>query len=91
MTMHWLYSPRPPQSAHRALSLLWVSKCERCCGAGWFAEVVPGTENDFAPDYNERYCDCEAGRWRRIADGWTDEQLAEWYVERLAALEVPAA
>jgi hypothetical protein len=84
--MNWLYSPQPPQSPHRALSMMWRVACD-CLGLGWGAEVVAGTEDDYIPDYNEKYCDCEAGRWRRIHDGWPDADLAEWYAQRLAALD----
>jgi hypothetical protein len=65
----WLYSPQPPQSPCRVLSAIWDVRCDSCYGAGWFCETVPGTENDYIPDYNEKYCDCEAGKWRRIKDG----------------------
>lgn len=44
--------------------------CARCFGIGWWAEVVPGTENDYIPDYRERYCDdCPAGDRLRRHDG----------------------
>ena len=81
--MFWLYSPRPPQDPRRVLSFLWRVSCTECYGAGWFCELVEGSEYD----YNERYCSCEASRWRRIADGWTDEQIGEWYATELARLE----
>jgi hypothetical protein len=87
VTLFWLYTPRPPQSPNRAISLWWDTRCPNCFGQGWFAEVVAGTEDDYIPDHRERFCDCEAGRWRRVADGWTEAELGEWYVELLAILE----
>ncbi len=62
------YSPQP-RKENAPLSHRWFVDCKECYGYGWFAETVPGTENDYIPDYNERYCDCEAGKWRRIYDG----------------------
>jgi hypothetical protein len=62
----FMYSPQPRPSPRRVLSMVWTVACVRC--AGWFPEIVPGTENDFVPDFNEHYCACEAGKWRRIKD-----------------------
>lgn len=43
--------------------------CDECYGRGWFPETVAGTEDDYIPDYNEKYCDCEAGKRLRVKDG----------------------
>jgi hypothetical protein len=57
----FMYSPRPDYEI--------LKQCQKCYGTGWYPEVVAGTEDDYIPDYNERYCDCEAGKWCRIRDG----------------------
>lgn len=42
------------------------SKEYPCCdGRGWKHEVVPGTEDDYIPDFKEAYCDCECGELKR--------------------------
>jgi len=46
-----------------------AAECDKCYGRGWFPETVAGTENDYIPDYNERYCDCDAGKRLRVRDG----------------------
>ncbi len=66
---YWMYSPQPPRKPTPGLTKFWQVNCDVCYGAGWFTEVVAGTEYDYIPDYNEKYCDCEAGKWRRIKDG----------------------
>jgi hypothetical protein len=65
----FMYSPQPPQAA-RVLSLRWAVECGKCYGAGWYPETPPGfDDDDDHGNYDERYCDCEAGKWRRIHDG----------------------
>lgn len=64
------YPEEPPRTVV-GLHYVWQvePECDKCYGAGNYPEVVPGTEDDYIPDFNERYCDCEAGRWRRVYDG----------------------
>lgn len=64
-----MYSPMPPPARRGGLSMCWGVACDHCDGMGWYPEAVPGTEDDYIPDCRERYCDCEAGKWRRIRDG----------------------
>lgn len=52
------YSPQPAKVTY-PLTHTWNVKCEECWGRGWYT-------ND---GYSEEYCDCEAGKWRRIYDG----------------------
>lgn len=58
-----LYSPQP-RKERPALSFRWLVDCTCCYGWGWFS-------ND---GYSEEYCDCEAGKWRRVYDGGSTEE-----------------
>ena len=61
------YSPQP-RKTQPALSFLWTVPCQECFGWGWYTKE----------SYEEYYCSCEAGKWRRIYDGGTaDEHYAE--------------
>jgi hypothetical protein len=53
-----MYSPQPPKHTY-PLTHTWHVKCERCWGKGCYTD----------DGYSEMYCDCEAGKWRRIYDG----------------------
>jgi hypothetical protein len=45
--------------------------CQKCYGRGWYSTVVPGTEDDYIPDFRETYCelDCDAAKRVRQRDG----------------------
>lgn len=52
------YSPQP-RKEQPALSFRWLVDCDMCRGWGWYT----------AESYEEQYCHCEAGKWRRVYDG----------------------
>lgn len=57
------YSPQP-RKENAPLSFRWFVCCDWCYGRG-----------HYSPDaYEEIYCSCEAGKWRRIYDGGTAEE-----------------
>lgn len=61
--MSYLYSPQP-RKERPALSFRWRVDCLSCYGWGWYT----------SDGYSEMYCDCEAGKWRRVYDGGSTEE-----------------
>lgn len=58
------YSPQPPKGP-RVLSFRWKVECPvGCLGAGCYS----------TDGYDEVYCECEAGKWRRVYDGGTTDE-----------------
>jgi len=60
------YSPQPAKD-RPALSFKWRVRCNQCDGWGWYTNT----------GYEEMYCTCEAGKWRRIYDGGHPDDVRE--------------